>query len=131
MRLVLISPAGLPLAKPILASLGVFVSQTARGLYPAGAVARSVASTLRAPRSALRLARTVHDADLSDEMAAVRQAGIPALVIGCATDTLVTTAHSRRAAHLLGAAYRELQLQGGHMWMLSAWPLLAGELSAA
>ena len=129
-RLVLISPAGLPLAKPILASLGVFVAQTAKGLYPAGAVARSVGSTLRAPRSALRLARTVHDADLSDEMALVRQAGVPAIVIGCTTDTLVTTAHSRRVACLLGASYRELELEGGHMWMLSAWPLLARELAA-
>ena len=39
-------------------------------------------------------------------------------MIGCATDTLTTAAHCRRVATLAGADYRELELTGGHMWML-------------
>jgi len=44
----------------------------------------------------------------------------------CATDTLVTPAQCRVAADLLGAEYRELELRGGHMWMLTSWPSFAG-----
>jgi homoserine acetyltransferase len=60
--------------------------------------------------------------DVSSELRAVRAAGIQAEVIACASDTLVTPAHSRAIARLLGADYRELALDGGHMWMLTAWP---------
>ena len=68
--------------------------------------------------------------DLSVEMRRVSAAGIDTTVVGCSTDTLVTAAHCRRAADLLGARYRELPLAGGHMWMLDAWPTLAAELAA-
>jgi pimeloyl-ACP methyl ester carboxylesterase len=129
--LLLISPAGLPLAKPMARSLLEFAGQAARGRYPAGESLRSVAAALRSPARALRLARSVHASDLSAEMAAVRSARIEATVVGCATDTLVTTGHCRRAADLLGATYRELSLPGGHMWMLDGWPALAGVLDAA
>ena len=53
------------------------------------------------------------------ECAKIRAAGIPTTVIGCAGDTLVTCANARALAELLGARYEELDLRGGHMWMLA------------
>jgi surfactin synthase thioesterase subunit len=58
-------------------------------------------------------------------MRELRRLGVPVEVIGCASDTLVTPGHCRTAAGPLGADYRELDLPGGHMWMLDAWPRLA------
>jgi len=130
-RLVLLSPAGLPLAKSMRASVADLARQVARGLYPLGTLARPLASTARAPRSMLRLAREVRALDLSAEMERVRAAGVPVSVIGCATDTLVTPAHCRRAAELLGARYRELAIAGGHVWMLSDAARFAAELRTA
>jgi hypothetical protein len=46
-------------------------------------------------------------------------------VVACASDTLVTPLHCRRVAELLGGEYRELDLAGGHTWMLDSWPQLA------
>ena len=129
--LLLITPAGVPLAKPFWRSARDFVAQVCRGRYPLEDAARSVREVLRAPRSALRLAREVHGADLSAEMAAVREAGIPTTVVGCASDTLVTPRLCRRASALLGSAYVELPLPGGHMWMLRAWPSFVRLLSQA
>jgi hypothetical protein len=42
-------------------------------------------------------------------------------VVGCSTDTLVTSDSCRRAADLLGARYDELEVEGGHMWMFGRW----------
>ena len=120
-RLTLVSPAGLPLRKPIAASLGRFAAQVAQGRYELSEM-RQVAGALRSPRAALRLAQAVRRLDVSRELGAVRAAGIPAEVVSCASDTLVTPAHSRAIARLLGADYHELELEGGHMWMLTAWP---------
>ena len=128
-RLVLASPAGLPLTKPMLASARDFARQFTAGLYPLRDVAGAALEAARAPRSALRLARAVRDLDLTEEMGRVRAAGIPTTVMGCASDTLVTPAHCRRAARLLGVPYRDVCLTGGHMWMLGAWTLLAAELA--
>ena len=130
-RLVLISPAGLPLSKPMGKSLIQFFRDASHGRYPLAELAGSIALTLRAPRAAYRLACDVHDADLSAEMEAVRAAGIPATVIGCVSDTLVTVGHCRSIAELIGARYRELALAGGHTWMLDAWPRFARELAIA
>ena len=130
-RLVLIAPAGLPLSKPMGKSLVHFVRDASNGRYPLAELVASVALTLRTPRAAYRLACDVHDADLSAEMEAVRAAGIPATVIACVTDTLVTVAHCRSIAELIGARYRELALAGGHTWMLDAWPRFARELAIA
>jgi pimeloyl-ACP methyl ester carboxylesterase len=130
-RLLLISPAGLPLAKRMSASLGEFAAQVAHGRYPLGAAARSTRAALGAPSSALRLARAVHTSNLSREMAAVRAARVDVRVVGIRTDTLVTPDHCRRAATLLGAAYSELAVEGGHMWMLDSWPQLAQMLDEA
>jgi pimeloyl-ACP methyl ester carboxylesterase len=129
-RLVLVSPAGLPLLKPIGRSLADFALQLARRRYPARQAAPAIVAACRAPRAAWRLADSVRRLDLSAEMRRVRAAAIETTVVGCTTDTLVTASHCRRAAALLGARYRELQLAGGHMWMLDAWPRLVAELAA-
>ncbi len=127
-RLMLIAPAGLPLAKPLTSSLAEFATQVSSGRYPRSEAVRSLARTLRAPRFALRLARAVHQADLAPEMTAVRAAAIECVVVAAPGDTLVTPSQCQRTAALLGAQYRELEIGGGHMWMLEDWPLLAGLL---
>jgi pimeloyl-ACP methyl ester carboxylesterase len=129
--LVLVSPAGLPLTKPIRLSLRDLCLQAATRRYPAWAAATVLRAALARPRQAVGLARDVRALDLSEEMARVRAAGILATVLGCTTDTLVTARHSRRAATLLGARYRELPAAGGHMWMLGEWRRFERELVAA
>jgi pimeloyl-ACP methyl ester carboxylesterase len=126
--LVLFSPAGLPLSKPMRTSARDFFGQLTNGLYPPTHVTHAARELLRAPRAALVLARRLRGLDLGVEMTRVREAGIPVVVVGCATDTLVTTAHCRAAARLLGASYREVEGPGGHMWMLGAWSRLRTEL---
>ena len=118
-RLVLIAPAGLPMEKPIRASARDFVRQLARGSYPRGVAVSGTLAVARAPRAALSVARHVRRLDLRRECARVRAAGIPATVIGCISDTLVTIDRARTIAELLGACYEELDLRGGHMWMLA------------
>ena len=118
-RLVLIAPAGLPLDKPIGHSLHDFLGQLGSGDYPGRTALAAVLGLLRAPRSALALARHVRALDLLRECARVRAAAIPTTVIGCVTDTLVTTDTTRALAAALGARYEELDLRGGHMWMLA------------
>jgi pimeloyl-ACP methyl ester carboxylesterase len=128
-RLVLVGPAGMPLQKPISASLVDFVRQVGRGVYPREAAARALAAVARAPRAAFALAEEVRALDLRRECARVRAAGIPVLVVSCSSDTLVTRGHAQTLAGALGADYRELTLSGGHMWMLHAHELLARVLS--
>jgi pimeloyl-ACP methyl ester carboxylesterase len=128
-RLFLIAPAGLPLEKPIRQSLRDFLCQLARGDYPHRIALAALLALARAPRSALALAQHVRTLDLSRECARVRAAGIPTTVIGCATDTLVTTDTTRALAAALGARYEELELKGGHMWMLTDRSLLAAAVS--
>jgi pimeloyl-ACP methyl ester carboxylesterase len=130
-RLVLLDPAGLPLSKPIWKSSLSLLDQIVHGLYPARELSYATRRTLSAPRSALRLARTLRGLDLSPELARVRAARIPAVVVGCATDRLTTPDVCRRIAALLGAEYRELDLEGGHVWMLHRPDVLRAELDAA
>jgi len=127
-RLTLISPAGLPLRKPMVASLADFARQLATGRYPSTDAVTAIGRALTAPRAALRLAREVRALDLSHEMEAVRRGGAPVDVVACASDTLVTPAHCRRQAQLLGARYSQLPLLGGHMWMLAGPEHLAAVL---
>ena len=127
-RLTLISPAGLPLHKPMTASLAEFARQLACGRYARVDAVAAIGRALASPRSALRLAREVRALDLSLEMERVRRSGVPVEVVACATDTLVTPSHCRRQAQLLGAHYRRLPLPGGHMWMLTAPEQLAAVL---
>ncbi len=129
-KLVLISPAGLPLDKPMRASLATFGGQVARRVYPTAELCRMLARTVSAPRAALRLARSVHDLDLTPELEQIRASGLPCTVIGCVSDSLTTCAHCKNLAALLGAQYRELNLPGGHIWMITAPKRLAAELSA-
>jgi len=129
-RLILISPAGLPLDKPIGASLATFVGQVARRSYPAAELRRMLASTASAPRAALRLARSVHDLDLTPELEQLRACGTPCTVIACVSDSLTTCAHCSRLAALLAAEYRELDAPGGHIWPITAPKRLAAELIA-
>ncbi|MBV8063896.1 MAG: alpha/beta hydrolase [Actinobacteria bacterium] len=128
-RLVLVAPAGLPLQKPIAASIVDFLRQVARGVYPRDAATRALAAVARAPRAAWALAEQVRALDLRRECARIREAGIPVLVVGCASDTLVTRRHSRALADALGADYRELASTGGHMWMLGEHDTLARVLA--
>ncbi|HEY2543253.1 MAG TPA: alpha/beta hydrolase [Gaiellaceae bacterium] len=128
-RLVLVAPAGLPLQKPIAASFLDFLRQAARGIYPRASAARALAAIARAPRAAYALAEEVRALDLRLECARIQAAGIPVLVIGCSTDTLVTRGHAQTLAAALGGEYRELTLAGGHMWMLHAHELLARVLN--
>src|SRR5262245_24417581 len=118
-RLVLIAPAGLPLDKPIRQSLRDFLGQLRRGDYPRPLAFSALLALARAPHAAFILAQQVRALDLRRECARVRVARIPATVIGCVTDTLVTTDRARSLAGVLGARYEELDLRGGHMWMLT------------
>lgn len=127
-RLVLVSPAGLPLRKPVWQSARDCVGQVAGGLYPRREVLRTLVQVSRAPFAALRVAAAVRRLDLSAEMRLVRTRGIPTTVVGCTSDTLTTTRSCRRVAELLGAEYRELELPGGHVWMLAARGRFAAEL---
>jgi pimeloyl-ACP methyl ester carboxylesterase len=127
-RLTLISPAGLPLRKPVVYSLRDFAGQAASGRYARGEAIGAVRRLLAAPRDAIRLAREVRALDLSREMARVSRSGVQVEVVACATDTLVTPSQCRRQAQLLGARYRQLTVLGGHMWMLEGPELLASVL---
>jgi pimeloyl-ACP methyl ester carboxylesterase len=118
-RLVLIAPAGLPLEKPIRESVRDFVRQVALGSYPRRLAATAALAAARAPRAALAVAEHVRRLDLRGECARIRAAGIPATVVGCISDTLVTSDRARTLADALGARYEELHLDGGHMWMLA------------
>ena len=117
-RLVLIAPAGLPLEKPFWKSLRDFAGQVRDRSYPRDVLAAAALGLARAPRAAIGLARAVRALDLRCECARIRAAGIPVRVVGCATDTLVTSSRARALADALGARYEELGLGGGHMWML-------------
>jgi pimeloyl-ACP methyl ester carboxylesterase len=114
-RLVLISPAGLPLTKPVRASVRDFGRQLRTRLYPSGEAMRAIGAVAASPRAAWRLAGEVRSLDLSDRLRALE---VPAEVIGCAGDTLTPVAHCRRIAALARAHYREVDVPGGHMWML-------------
>lgn len=130
-RIVLVAPAGLPLSKPLHRSGLYFVGQVAARRFSLAETARSLMAFGAAPAGALRLAGAVRALDLSAQMHELREAQVPATVIGCTTDTLVTPGHCRRAAELLGAGYRELQVAGGHMWMFGSWSRFRYELARA
>jgi pimeloyl-ACP methyl ester carboxylesterase len=127
-RLVLVAPAGLPLAKPIRVSVRDFAGQVASRAYPSRLALRSMLDALRAPRAALRLAEAVRALDLRPQMEQLRGLGLRCSVLGCVTDTLTPPEHCRRIAALSGARYRELEVDGGHMWMLTHPLAFAGAL---
>jgi pimeloyl-ACP methyl ester carboxylesterase len=129
-RLVLVSPAAFPLSKSTPACLRDLGKEILRGRFRIEDLAGAAVRLAAAPRAASRLAHELRSLDLSPEMRAVSAAGVPATVIACSSDTLVTSDHCRRAARLLGAGYREVEHPGGHLWMISDPPALAHELEA-
>jgi pimeloyl-ACP methyl ester carboxylesterase len=129
--LVLVGPSGLPISKPTRRIVHDFLRQIAARRYHAPDVIPPIADAARHPRAALRLARALRVLDLSREMTRLRDEGVPSTVIGCSTDTLTPPATTRRIAELLGADYRELDLEGGHVWMFGSWHLLSAELERA
>ena len=128
-RLVLVDPAGLPLSKPMRLCLRDFTRQLVTGVYPVVPAVQSVGSSLAAPRAALRLARAVYALDLHDELAELRERGLPMTVLAAGTDTLTPPAHCRAVATLAGAEYQELDVAGGHVWFLVAAPQLRRRLA--
>jgi pimeloyl-ACP methyl ester carboxylesterase len=128
-RLVLVSPAGLPLRKPLHRSALTFVRQLLRRSYSLRSLAEMAAGTLGAPRSALELARAVHDLDLTGELDRLREQGTPCTVIACSSDELTTPAHCRELATRLGADYREVDARDGHIWVVTQPDLLRRELA--
>jgi pimeloyl-ACP methyl ester carboxylesterase len=127
-RLVLVNPAGLPLTKPFAASLRDFSHQVVDRLYPRGELLTGLRNALAAPRATFALARAVRGLDLREQLEAVRGKGIPTEVIACSGDTLTPLEHCKQIAKLAGARYRELDLRGGHMWMLAEPAALASVL---
>lgn len=127
-RLVLLAPAGLPFAKPLAASGLTFLGQVARGWYPPRELARILAGVAGAPLAARALARSVHELDLREELAALPGAGVACTVVGCASDRLATPGHCRRLAALAGADYRELDSDAAHIWPIVEPERLRAEL---
>jgi pimeloyl-ACP methyl ester carboxylesterase len=128
-RLILLSPAGLPLTKPIPSSLFTWVRQVATGRFPLGQVGRSVVRVGFAPRSALRLGRFVHQLDLRPELQEFRGNGVASTVVGCSTDTMTPSSLCRELAALIGAEYGEVDAPDGHIWPVSHPDLLRAALS--
>jgi pimeloyl-ACP methyl ester carboxylesterase len=128
-RLILLSPAGLPLSKPIRAGMVTFAGQVVTGRYPLGQLRRVTVRVMTAPWSALRLGRTVHQLDLRRELEQVRSDPVECTVVGCATDTMTPTSHCRELATVLGADYREVDASDGHIWPITHPQLLTAELS--
>jgi pimeloyl-ACP methyl ester carboxylesterase len=128
-RLILLSPAGLPLTKPIPASLATWARQVATGRFPLRHVGRSIVRAGLAPRSALRLGRFVHQLDLRPELEQFRANPVPCVVVGCTTDTMTPTSHCRELAELIGAEYGEVDAPDGHIWPVTQPELLAAVLS--
>jgi pimeloyl-ACP methyl ester carboxylesterase len=129
--LTLVSPAGLPLAKPMWRSAATFARQLADRSMSIADAAASAGPVLRAPGPALAVARAVKALDLSEAMSRLYASRVRVTVLACTTDTLVTPWHARRIAELCGARLEELDLRGGHMWMFRHWDVLADRLGAA
>ena len=130
-QVIMLSPAGLPLTKPMQASARTFARQVLRGCYPPGELGRMVMAALAAPRSALKLAGTVHDLDLTPEIERIRASGVRCTIVACTGDELTTSAHCRALAAALHADYRELDAAEGHIWPVTQPELVARELRAA
>jgi pimeloyl-ACP methyl ester carboxylesterase len=127
-RLILFSPAGLPLSRPIPSIALTGLRQVLRGCYPLGAVGQMLVQKAAAPRAALRLARSVHGLDVTPTLERLRAQGVPGTVVACTGDRLVTHDHCRRYAELLAADYRELEAPDGHIWLITRPERLEQEL---
>jgi pimeloyl-ACP methyl ester carboxylesterase len=130
-RLVLVSPSALPLDKPVPLMFWDFSRRVAAGWFPPREAARAVRQVLFHPLLARRLGMEVRAIDLSEELARLRDRGVPCTVVAASTDTLTPPSLCRRVAELCGGDYREVDVPGGHLWFLRAHDLLASELAAA
>ena len=119
-RLVLSSPAGLPLSKPMPLAGLAFVRQLLAGVYPVRPAMESALGVFLAPRAALGLAHDVYRLELRDELEEIRRRGIPTTVLGATSDTLTTCEQCRGIAQLAGGECIELDVPGGHVWFLAA-----------
>lgn len=128
-RLVLLSPAGLPLTKTMRSSTATFLRQAASGRYRPAHLGRMLGRVARSPLSAHRLARAVHDLDVRPELGEFDAGRVPCVVVGCSTDTLTPPDHCRELAAALGADYREVDAPDGHIWPVTQPELLAAVLS--
>lgn len=128
-KLILVSPAGLPLTKSMKASVVTFARQVVKGRYPLGHLRRVVARAVAAPWSGFQLARTAHQLDVRPELERYDADRVACIVVACATDTLTPPAHCQELAALLGAEYREVHASDGHIWPITHPRLLAAELS--
>jgi pimeloyl-ACP methyl ester carboxylesterase len=129
-RLVLVSPSALPLVKPVPLMFWDFSRRVAAGWFRPRDAARAVRQVLFHPLLAHRLGMEVRTIDLSEELAELRDRGVPCTVLAASTDTLTPPLLCRRVAALCGGDYCELDLPGGHLWFLRAHDLLASALSA-
>jgi pimeloyl-ACP methyl ester carboxylesterase len=128
-RLVLVSPAGLPLTKTMRASTATFFRQVLTGRYRLEHLAWMVGRVARAPVSALRLAHDIHGLDVRPVVERFDVRRVPCTVVGCTTDTLTPPAHCRELADALGADYREVDAPDGHIWPITSPQFLAEELA--
>ena len=119
-RLVLVSPAGLPLSKPMPLAGLAFVRQFLAGVYPVRPALESAVGAAVAPRAAVGLAREVYRLELRDELEEIRRRGIPTVVLSATSDTLTTCEQCREIARLAGGECHELDVRGGHVWFLAA-----------
>jgi pimeloyl-ACP methyl ester carboxylesterase len=119
-RLVLISPAGLPLTKPMPRAGLAFVRQFLTGAYPLRPALQSAFGAAVAPRAGLTLAREVYRLELREELEEIRRRGIPTTVLCATSDTLTTCEQCREIARLAGGESREFDVSGGHVWFLAA-----------
>jgi pimeloyl-ACP methyl ester carboxylesterase len=119
-HLILVDPAGLPLSKPFRLCLRDFAAQLLTGVYPLRPAAESIVSTICAPRSALRLARSVCALDLRRHLLEIRCRGLPCTTLAASTDTLTPPSHCREIATFAGGEFHELAVSGGHVWFLVA-----------
>lgn len=117
-RLVLLSPAGLPLTKPVGRIARDTARNLARGVPRPRHAALSAAELIRSPADTRRLVAEVRRLDLATAMARLREDGIEIDVVGCADDTLVPVEVARRIAARTGGRYREVRSPHGHAWPL-------------
>jgi pimeloyl-ACP methyl ester carboxylesterase len=127
-RLILLSPAGLPLTKPIPSSLVTWVRQVVTGRFPLAQAGRSIVRVGLAPRSAVRLGRFVHQLDLRPDLERFRANPVPCTVVACSSDTMTPPSHCRELARLLGADYGEVAAPDGHIWPVTHPALLTAVL---
>lgn len=128
-RLMLVSPAGLPLSKPMHRAGLQFVRQFVTGVYPVRPGLESALGAFSAPVSALRLARAVYRLDLREELAAIRARGTPVSVVTAVGDTMTTVESCREIARLAGGTCDVVDVPGGHVWFLRDAPQLRRRLA--